>query len=232
MSAGSAACPWIPDDCARLLRKVRAGQFLYGLEWFDGPQRAADVLEPALARGFPSAFFVGRCHGQFVGYEDVEVGRPALCEWGGSQRHVIRRYSGTDALILSQRPEGSDSRPVVHYGLHIAGLAFGAWHDAGTALFADCILSPGLEDAGVNNVLDRLAPGWEFVMVRSDNDSWLSVRRHAGELQLLDARHGSVGDWRAASRAGAFAELVALAPYNDGALVQYFAGMTVPRPAG
>jgi len=230
VNALPAAYDWIPEDCARLLRKVRSGEFRYGLEWFDGPQRPADLFEPAMAQGFPSAYLVGRRHGQFVGYENVESGHPALCEWGGSQRHVIRRYAGIDALIFSQRPDGSDSRPVVPHALSIPGVAFGTWHDAGTALAADCILSPGLEDVGLDNLLHRLEAGWEFVMVRIDNDSWLSVRRHEGELQLLDARHGSVGDWRAASRDAAFAELIALAPCNDGALAPYFAGMTVPRP--
>lgn len=221
---------WIPEDYARLLRKVKPGQRCYGLEWFDGPQRPADLFAPAVARGFPSALLVGRRHGQFVGYEDVESGRPALCEWGGSQRQVVRRHAGIDALILSQRDEWSDSRPVVPHEFGIRGMAFGPWHDAGTELTADCILSPGLEEIGLDHLLDRLTAGWTLTLVRGDSDSWLSVRRHAGGLQLLDARHGSIGDWRGASREAAFAELAALAPYNGGALVQYFARLTLPKP--
>jgi hypothetical protein len=223
---------WVPEDYARIRRKVRPGESRYGLEWFDGPQRPADVFDPVVAARFPSAFLVGRRHGQFVGYEEVDSGRPALREWGGSQRHVVRRYAGIDELILSQRAADSDRRPVVPHALDIPGMAFGAWHDAGTGLTADCILSPGLEARGLDHLLDRLDIGWELILVRSDNDSWLSVRRQDGGFELLDARHGSVGDWRGAARAAAFAELVALAPFNDGSLPQYFARLIVPRTGG
>ncbi len=223
--------PWLPDDYLRVLSRVDAGRRCYGLEWFDGPRRPADMGGPSAVQSFPSAFWIGRRNGQFVGYESVEGGQPALREWGGSQQQVSERYAGIDALILSQRDPWSDRRPVVEYALGIPGMAFSSWHDTGTGLVADCILSPGLETEGLNNLLDRLAADWELTLVRSDNDSWLSVRKSEHGLELLDARHGSVGDWRAASRESAFSELAALAAYNNGALVQYFGSMSLPKSA-
>lgn len=223
--------PWLPDDYLRVLSGIEAGQRRYGLEWFDGPQRPADMGGPSAAQSFPSAFRIGRRNGQFVGYEYIEGAHPALREWGGSQQQVSGRYAGINELILSQRDPWADQRPIVKHAFGIPGMAFGSWHDAGTCLVADCILSPGLETEGLNNLLDRLAAEWELTLVRSDNDSWLSVRRGEHGLELLDARHGSVGDWRAASRESALSELAALAPYNSGGIVQYFGSMSLPKPA-
>ena len=222
--------PWIPNDYARILTKVDGGQRRYGLEWFDGPRPPASVLGQSASQKFPSAFWIGRRKGQLIGYEIFERERPALYEWGSSQRQVIRRYAGIDELILSQRNNAADMRPIVRYELSILGTAFGPWHDAGAELVADCILSPGLETVGLVNLLDRLAAGWELSLVRSDNDSWLSVRKREVGFELLDSRHGSAGKWRAATQESAFSELVALAPYNDGAAEQYFGNMTVPKP--
>ena len=222
--------PWIPDDYARMLAKIDGGQRRYGLEWFDGPRRPASVLGQSASQRFPSAFWIGRRHGQLVGYEIFENERPTLYEWGSSQRQVIRRYAGIGELILSQRNNAADMRPVVRYELSVQGMAFGPWRNAGAELVADCLLSPGLETIGLANLLGRLDTGWELALVRGDNDSWLSVRKREGEFELLDSRHGSVGKWRAATRESAFSELVVLAPYNDGAAEYYFGNMTVPKP--
>lgn len=222
--------PWLPDDYVRVLPGIDAGRRRYGLEWFDGPQRPADRGVPSLAQNFPSAFWIGRRNGQCVGYECVAGGHPILREWGGSQQQVSGSFAGIDALILSQRVPWVDQRPIVEHAFCIPGMAFGPWHDAGTGLVADCILSPGLETAGLNHLLDRLAADWELTLVRSDNDSWLSVRRGEHCLELLDTRHGSVGDWRAASRESAYAELAALVPYNSGSCVQYFGSLHLPKP--
>ena len=92
-------------------------------------------------------------------------------------------------------------------------------------------MSPGLETVGLENLLDRMETGWELILVRDDNDSWLSVRKCEGDIELLDARHGAIGNWRSATRNSALAELAALASSNGGAIVQYFGSMRVPRPA-
>lgn len=223
--------PWIPDDCRRVLAKVRAGQRRYGVEWFDGPQRPAAVLGPSAAASFPSAQWIGRCSGQPVGYESVESDRPVLCRWGGSQRQVVRRYTGIDDLILAQLDPASDRRPVLRHELRIHGMAFGPWHDAGMHLTSECILSPGLEIAALESLLTRMTDGWRLVLQRGDSDNWLCARRRDGEFELLDARHGCIGEWRTSSRTSAFSELLALAPYNDGALGQSFARLDVPKPA-
>jgi len=223
-------CPWLPDDCARVFAKVQAGQRRYGLEWFDGPQRPQNVLGPTAATSFPSAFWIGRRTGYFVGYERVESGQPALCEWGGSEQRVIRRYAGIDELILSQVNPLADGRPVVRHELSIPGMAFAPWHDAGTGLTAECILSPGMEAIGLDNLLSRLEASWELLLGRGDNDSCLCVRKCHGQFELLNGRHGSAGEWRIATRESAFSELHALAPYNDGALKYFFGRINVPKP--
>ena len=222
--------PWLPDDCLRVWARVQPGLRRYGLEWFDGPQRPQDAFGPTAAASFPSAIWIGRRQGRFVGYEGVERGRPVLCEWGGSERRVIRRFAGMDELILSQLNPSADGRPVVRHELNIPGMAFGPWRDAGQGLTADCILSPGLEGIGLDNLLGRLAAGWELLLGCGDNESGLSVRKHHGQFELLNGTHGSMGDWRAATRESAYAELLALAPYNDGALKYFFGRIDVPKP--
>lgn len=110
-------------------------------------------------------------------------------------------------------------------------MAFGPWHDAGMHLTSECILSPGLEIAALESLLTRMTDGWRLVLQRGDSDNWLCARRRDGEFELLDARHGCIGEWRTSSRTSAFSELLALAPYNDGALGQSFARLDVPKPA-
>jgi hypothetical protein len=223
--------PWMPADYLRVLATVDAGRERYGLTWFDGPQSPASMLGPSFAATFPTALWIGRRHGQVVGYESFDAGEPSLCEWGGSQRQVVRRFNGMDNFILSQRDPLADARPVVRHRMHLDGVAFGPWHDAGDVLVADCLLSPGLESLAIDSVLARLEAGWELCLVGEDNDSWLTVRLGRGGFELLTSRHGSFGEWRPASRAAAHAELSALAHCNSGALPQHFGSMTVPRPA-
>lgn len=223
--------PWIPEDYARVLAKVRAGEKRYGVTWFDGPQRPADIPGQPGSEGSSTAFWIARRDGHLIGYDDSQSHCPALIEWGGSQRRLIRRYAGIDELILAQRSNPTDLRPVVRNDLAIRGMAFGLWHDAGAELVADCILSPGLEAAGLENLLDQMAAGWELILVRDDNDSWLSVRKCEGGIELQDARHGAIGNWRSATRNSALSELAALASCNGGAIAQHFGSMRVPKSA-
>jgi hypothetical protein len=220
--------PWLPMDYLRTRARVRAGDTLYGFEWLERPARPADLSDAAFAASFPTAFWIGRRNGQFIGYENTD-GEPSLCEWGGSQRQLKQRFASLADLILAQIHPESDRRPIVPYTLTIPGMAFGPWHDTGVDLHADCLLLAGQEALGLTNLLDRPQPDWDLTMVKSDGDSWLSAKRDGDAFALLHARHGSVGDWYTVDRQTALKELTALAPYNDGAYAQYFAGMSLAR---
>jgi hypothetical protein len=224
------AFPWIPQDYAGVLRRVEAGQRRYGLEWFDGPQ-PADAPGSIPAGGFPAAFRIGRRAARVFGYADVGGVRPALCEWAASQLRPVRRFAGIGELILSQRDEASDSRPIVVHELVVPGIAFGAWREAGASLSAPCILLPGSEVEGLNNLLDRLGAGWELTLVREDNDSWLAASTAEGRFELRSLRHGSDGSAgrTVSTRESAYSELAALAPFNDGAAAWCFGRLQVPR---
>lgn len=209
--------PWLPIDYRRMRARVSPGDQLYGLEWFD---------HPITMTHFPTAFCIGRRHGQIIGYDNVDA-KPTLCEWGGSQQQVRHRFANMAELIFTQRHPDSDLRPVVRHDLTIPGMAFGAWHDTGTGLVADCILLVDQEQEGLTHLLDRPQADWDFTMVKSDNDSWLSVKRHGNSYALLHARHGSVGDWHPVDRLTALKELSALVPYNDGRYAYCFASMSL-----
>ncbi len=72
--------------------------------------------------------------------------------------------------------------------------------------------------------------GWELCLVREDNDSWLSIRPLPGDFEVCLDRHGSSGQWRHVTHAEAVAELLALAPFNDGSRPAYHALLTIPVP--
>jgi hypothetical protein len=220
--------PWLPLDYQRMRARVRAGDNLYGFEWFDRPVRPADVASAPIAASFPTAYWIGRRNGQLIGYENTDT-VPSLCEWGGSQRQVKQRFADMAELIFSQIHPFSDSRPVVPFRLTIPGMSFGSWHDSGEGLIARCILLVSQEELGLTNFLNRAQGDLEITMVKSDNDSWLSAKRDGDSFALLHARHGSVGDWFTVEHQQALSELLALAPYNDGAYPQYFATMQISR---
>lgn len=224
--AHRAAHPWLPEDYVRILARVEPGERRYGLTWLDGPQAPGQVGGPVAAGHFPQAWWIGRRNGQAVGYERRPDGTPELCEWGRSQRQVLRRYAGIDALILAQIDPSSDRRPVVAHTLEVPGLAFSGWRVAGNDYTADCLFSAGREAEALERLLAGQPVDWEIVLTRPDGDSWLCVRRQHGTLERLVAHHGSIGDWQPTTESAARRELGALAPGNDGA--RGFARFSVP----
>jgi hypothetical protein len=223
--------PWLPLDYQRTRARVRAGDTRYGFEWFDKPTRPADIADAAIAANFSTAYWIGRRNGQLIGYENTAT-VASLCEWRGSQKQVRRRYADMAALILSQIHPDSDRRPVVPFKLVIPGMSFGNWHDTGMSVVADCIFNVGQEELGLTSLLERDRADWDLTMTRSDHDSWLSAKRDGGAFALLHARHGSVGDWYPVDRLKALNELLAVAPFNDGAYPQSFAKMEIKFRSG
>ncbi|MBX3658832.1 MAG: hypothetical protein KF740_10390 [Ramlibacter sp.] len=222
--------PWLPEDCQRLLPGVEPGLTRYGLQWLDGPQNPGELYGAAMAAQFPSALWIGRRDGNAVGYSDIAIGSPRLCEWAGSQQRVVRQFSGTDALILALLPPAADMRPVVACSLRVPGVAFGPWRRSGDAIEAPCILSPGLAATAVPAVLDRFAPGWCLTLTQEDHESWISVRAAPNGLQWCLLQHGSAGEWAPIERPAALQALLQAAPFNDGSSSACFARLTWPPP--
>jgi hypothetical protein len=225
---------WLPGDYLRILSRVQAGPaaMRYGAQWFDGPQVPGAAFGASLGEKFPSALWIARRGGNPVGYAGWDVGQARLYEWAGSQRKVVRRFDGIAALVLASiLTPGYDSRPVAPLSLQVRGMALGPWHDARTAYAARGILLPD-EEASVIGALQAAAPaGWELCLSRADNDSWLTIRPlPEGGFELCLDHHGSGGEWRPASRTQATAELLALAPFNDGTQPAYHALLTIPVP--
>ncbi|MBX3586705.1 MAG: hypothetical protein KF796_08665 [Ramlibacter sp.] len=225
-----AAHPWLPADCQRLLPGVEPGLTRYGLQWLDGPQDPGELYGAAMAAQFPSARWIGRRDGNAVGYSGIGNGAPQLCEWAGSQQQVVRRFAGTDALILSLLHPGADMRPTVTHRLEVPGMAFGPWRQAGAAIEAPCIFSPGLVATALPSLLDRFAPGWCLTVTQEDHESWLSVRAAPNGLESKPTRHGTAGEWVAVTREQALAGLRTAAPYNDGSSAACFARLSLLAP--
>lgn len=222
------AYPWLPADYRRALGTIEPGRTRYGVQWFDGPQRPEQLGGAAAAQAYPSAWWIGRRKGNPIGYELTDTSQPQLCEWGGSQRRCVARYHGIDALVLAQINPDGDRRPRVPYELQIHGLAFGPWRDGGTAIDAPCLLSAGLESVGIENVLARLEPGWELLLMAVHDDAGLLVRKEAAGYELCEIRHGSFGSWQATPFEQVFAACLAVAPGNGGADFGSFGRLTVP----
>ena len=224
---------WLPEDYLRLLTRVPAGPGAkrFGVQWLDGPQVPGEAFGASLAAQFPSAVWIARRGGNPVGYAGWHNGPARLYEWAGSQRKVVQQFDGIGALVLaSVLTPGYDSRPLAPLSLRVPGMALGPWHDAGTEYTARGIFLPD-EEAGVIDALQAAAPaGWELCLVREDNDSWLSIHPLPGGFEVRLDRHGSGGAWQRVTHAQAVAELLALAPFNDGSLPAYHALLTVPLP--
>ncbi len=229
----AAANPWLPADYLRILPRVDPGSARkrFGLEWLDGPQAPGTAWGPAIGAQFPTAVWIARRDGHAVGYVDIDSGLPRLQEWRGSQRQVVRAYDGIAALVLAPLIDSDgDRRPVVPQAVVVPGLAFGAWRGAGDGYSAPCILLPG-EEAGVLEALvAALGTRWNLTLTREDNDSWLSIRPTRGGCETCLSRHGSAGDWQPATVETARAELLALAPFNDGSWGGYVARLSITPP--
>ena len=231
----AAAFPWLPADYLRILPRIdpASPRKRYGLEWLDGPQAPGSAFGAAVGAQFPSALWIARRDGHAIGYAGMDAGAPRLQEWRGSQRQVVRAFDGIAALVLAPIVESdSDMRPVVPLAIHVPGLAFGPWHDAGWQHTAQCILLPG-EEAGVLGALAAaLGSRWDLTLTREDNDSWLSIRPVPGGYETCLDRHGSAGRAQRATADAARAALFALAPFNDGSWGGYVARLSVTATAG
>jgi hypothetical protein len=226
------AFPWAPADSLRHLVRVSPGPnaYRYGAQWFDGPQVASDTFGEPFGALFPDARLIARRYGNVIGSSGWATGTPQLHEWRGSQAQVAASYNDIAALTLSSVLQpGYDARPVLPMQLTIPGVALGPWHDAGSVCTSRGILLPDGE-ATLLDALRQAAPvGWELGLVHKDDDSWMSIRSAAGTLTTCRVRHGSIGTERVATNDEAHAEILAAAPFNDGAVPGYHFHLSVPR---
>lgn len=220
--------PWLPADYLRALARIEPGRVRYGIEWFDGPKRPAELAGAALEEAFPSARWIGRRDGDPVGYEGVDQGQPVLCVWGASEQRCRARYGSIDALALAQLDPAADGRPIVSCSLQVPCVAFGPWRNAGTGIDAPCILSVGMESMAIRHLMKRMDPLWQLTLTGDDNDSCLSARKRGVGFELEHSRHGSAGDWQPATERETLAKLSAWAPGNDGSAPWAFARLSLP----
>ncbi len=221
-----AAHPWLPQDCQRVLLRVEPGLTRYGVQWLDGPQSPAQLFGQAVGAQYPTALWIGRRQGNAVGYTQAG-GKPRLCEWARSQKHLMAQYDGMNALVLAGISSVGDHRMAVHHTLHVPGMAFGPWRQGSSTLEALCILAPGLPVGALPALLDALPAYSVLTLTRDDSDSWTQVGVTSQGLQTRETSHGDVGTWQPAQRPRVLAMMATLAEFNDGSSAQYFARLAV-----